>query len=266
MLWAMELEVIGCVTTAPTAQEACSAYLVSEGDTRVLLDCGPGSLQRLMERQSGRLALDAIVVTHLHQDHCLDLLPAAGVVLLQRRTASGASTGKMPLLVPPSGRQCLQSLAAVFEAPGQGEFRDSFRHAFEIEEYAQPSQVKVGALTLHFSAPLNHEVPCSAIRAEHQGKSICYSGDTAPCSAIVEHAAGCDVFLCEATFPHPMTNRQYLHLCPEEAGDIARTSGVKQLVLTHFVRSVPEWHEQMKQAATTAYLGPVETASRGKRF
>jgi ribonuclease BN (tRNA processing enzyme) len=255
----LEIEVVGCVTTAPTAVDVCSAYLVREGSATLLLDCGPGALHRLLNRHS-LLDITAVIITHMHQDHCLDLLPAAGALLIQRRTRN--MPGQTRLLVPPGATRVLDTLAGLFGAPGQGEFRNSLHHAFAVEEYAQPSSLAFGPVSVSFSAPLAHEVPCSAVRVESSGRSLCYSGDTAPCGAIVHHADGADLLLCEATFPHKPSLRQYLHLAPEEAGEIARASGARSLMLTHFARSDLAWRHDLTLKAQRHFAGPVSAAAR----
>lgn len=58
---------------------ACSSYVVRTAEAEVLLDCGPGALERLWRR--GTLArLDAVIVSHMHQDHMLDLVPLSNQI------------------------------------------------------------------------------------------------------------------------------------------------------------------------------------------
>ncbi|MEE9284348.1 MAG: MBL fold metallo-hydrolase [Dehalococcoidia bacterium] len=256
----MELEVIGCATTAPTGVDVCSSYLVRHDGVTLLLDCGPGAVHRLQERRS-LIDLTAIIITHMHSDHCLDLVPAAGRLLIQRRI-EGAE-GKTRLLAPPGGREVLANLMGVFSQFGTGIMHRSMDHAFAIEEYQQPGTVEIGPMRVRFSEPLKHEAPCSAIRVEVEGRSVCYSGDTAPCDAITRHARGADLFLCEATYPRRPADRPYLHLSPEEAGEIAAAAGVGNLVLTHFARSDAQWKQAMRERAQQSFGSPVGTASRG---
>ena len=84
----MELTVIGRAGGVGRAGEACSGYLVQEGQTRVLLDCGAGvasSLQRVCALES----LDHVVISHWHPDHASD----AGVLVqgVLRRLAPAAA-------------------------------------------------------------------------------------------------------------------------------------------------------------------------------
>ena len=102
----LRLAVLGCAGAAPL-NAACSCYAVSGGGKCVLLDCGPGALERIW--RFGLLSeIEAIVISHMHADHVLDLLPFAGE-LVQRELA-----GKQPALyLPNGGRQLLGELDAV---------------------------------------------------------------------------------------------------------------------------------------------------------
>jgi ribonuclease BN (tRNA processing enzyme) len=74
----MRFDVLGFAGAAPL-EGACSSYVVSTKDTTLLLDCGPGTLERLWQRELlGRI--DAIVLSHMHADHVLDLVPFSGEV------------------------------------------------------------------------------------------------------------------------------------------------------------------------------------------
>lgn len=70
----MKLTVLGCNGPYPAPDGACSGYLLQEGDTGVLLDCGAGVLAQL-EKHMPPQNLTAIVLSHLHYDHMSDMLP-----------------------------------------------------------------------------------------------------------------------------------------------------------------------------------------------
>jgi ribonuclease BN (tRNA processing enzyme) len=88
------------------------------------------------------------------------------------------------------------------------------------------------------------------------GAVLTYSGDTGMCDAIVDLARGADVFLCEASWTHAPGHRpEKLHLSGTEAGQIARQSGVGELLLTH----IPPWtsREDVISEAKAEFDGPV---------
>jgi ribonuclease BN (tRNA processing enzyme) len=106
-----------------------------------------------------------------------------------------------------------------------------------------------------------HPVPAYAIRVEHDGKVLVYSGDTGPCGALVELAGGADLLLCEASFLDGVAVPPDLHLTGRQAGEHAQLAGARRLVLTH----VPPWYDpaQPVREARAAYDGPVEAARSG---
>ena len=82
------LTVLGASPSWQNAGEACSSYLVDVPGTRLLVDCGNGAFSALRERYD-YLSVDAIVVSHTHGDHMLDLLPMAYALLYSPRALRG---------------------------------------------------------------------------------------------------------------------------------------------------------------------------------
>src|SRR4051812_5651612 len=100
----MRLTVLGKSPAWQDAGGACSGYLVEAGGTRVLVDCGPGVFGKLRAIADYR-AVDAVVLSHLHADHVLDLVPFASGLRF------GPGAGARPdLHVPPGGALKLADL------------------------------------------------------------------------------------------------------------------------------------------------------------
>ena len=70
----MRLTVLGKSPSWQDAGGACSGYLLEDGDTAVLVDCGNGVFAKLRQRID-YVDVDAVVISHLHADHFLDLVP-----------------------------------------------------------------------------------------------------------------------------------------------------------------------------------------------
>ena len=68
----MRLTVLGCSGSYPGPECACSGYLVQGGGVNVLLDLGPGCLANL-QRHLAVTDIDAVVLSHSHPDHWVDL-------------------------------------------------------------------------------------------------------------------------------------------------------------------------------------------------
>ncbi len=78
------------------------------------------------------------------------------------------------------------------------------------------------------------------MRVATDAHSLVYSGDTGPTEALVELAAGADLFLCEASFVESAVNPPNLHLTGAEAGAYAKRAGVGRLLVTH----IPAWTDR----------------------
>ncbi|WP_167355657.1 MBL fold metallo-hydrolase, partial [Streptomyces atriruber] len=109
-----------------------------------------------------------------------------------------------------------------------------------------------------------HPVEAYAIRVEHAGRSLTYSGDTGPSEHLDELATGTDLFLCEAAFTHGKENIPDLHLNGREAGESARRADAGRLLLTH----IPPWTDpQVNLAdARAVYEGPTALAAPGATY
>jgi ribonuclease BN (tRNA processing enzyme) len=130
---------------------------------------------------------------------------------------------------------------------------------FDFRSYPD-GPFKVGPLEVR-AAPVVHPVPAYALRVEHDGRCVAYSGDTAPTPALVDLASGSDLFVCEASFRDGEDNPAGLHLTGREAGQHAMAAGVGRLIVTH----IPPWgHPAAAVAgASDAFGGPVTAARSG---
>src|SRR5207247_10320670 len=114
----VKLTVVGCSPAWPNPGGAQSGYLL-EGPGRLLLDCGPGVLAKLREREAWP-TLDAIAVTHWHLDHCGDVVPWVWGSTL----GPGQDTRKPELWVPPEGPEMLSAIGGRLGRPEM--FEDAF--------------------------------------------------------------------------------------------------------------------------------------------
>lgn len=246
----MRLTVLGCAGSFPGPEAACSAYLVEAEGFRLLLDFGTGSLSAL-QRYSGLMTVDAVLLTHLHCDHMLD---ACSYVVVRRYAPSGPYP-PIPMYAPAGAPD---RLATAYDPDG-GSLDDVYTF------YGlQPGTFPIGPFAVTVDR-VNHPVETYGVRLEHGGAVLAYSGDTARCDALERLAQAADLFLCEASYldgvPHPPD----LHLTGGEAGEVASKAGVGKLLLTHLVSA---WGSEAEtyQAAAAAYPGPVEIVRPGARY
>jgi ribonuclease BN (tRNA processing enzyme) len=246
----VQLTVIGCAGSFPSPASPASCYLLEHEGTTIVLDLGNGALGPLAAHVDLH-ALDAVVLSHLHPDHCLDL---ASMVVARKYHPGG------PPLVPlavhgPSGTG--QRIADAYRTTRAERPRlDGVLHFVDHT----PVPIRIGPFTITV-ARVVHPVEAYAIRLESGGGALVYSGDTAPSEALVELARGADLALFEASYLTGPANPPGLHLTAAEAGEHAARAGVPRLVLTHLVA----WNDpqaSLAQARAT-YDGELALAAPG---
>jgi ribonuclease BN (tRNA processing enzyme) len=251
----VRITVLGKSPAWQDADGACSGYLVQEEGSSLLLDCGNGVFSKL-RRFHDYVAVDAVVISHLHADHFLDLVTFASALTYgpRRRTA------RPQLFVPAGGREALRRVCG-----GGGMREEHVEQAFVLSEYAPSDELRVGTMRVRFR-PVPHFLPtCAVDVASGNGSGrFTYGADTAPNDALVELATGSDVLVIEATLREPERDGPRGHLTPAEAGDHGRRAGVGRLVLTHLSDELDEaW--AVAEASRT-FGAPVEVAREGAVF
>ncbi|MFC4564010.1 MBL fold metallo-hydrolase [Nocardiopsis mangrovi] len=247
----MRLTVLGSATPYPRPDDPCSGHLVRHGTTTVWLDAGPGTLAEL-QRHTAIDALDAIWISHLHADHSSDLLTAFYALLY----ADLRPAAPIPLFGPPGTADRLRHYLTNTE-PGPVE------RAFDVHELHDGHECAVGGLRLR-SRLVEHGFPAFGVRVDAGAVSLAYSGDTAPCPALDDLAAGADTLLCEADGDAPPAGVPRVHMTPEDAGAVARKAGVRRLILTHV--APPLRAGAAVERAAAAFGGAVEHAAPGRTF
>lgn len=255
----MRITVLGKSPAWADAGGACSGYLVESGGTCMLLDCGPGVLGKLRELRD-YAEVDAIVVSHLHADHMLDVVPFASALLFGPRWHDGAAPRPV-LHVPPGGREAFARVCA-----GSGMFESHVDDAFEVREYEPEGSLGIGPLRLRFQ-PVPHFVPAQAVEIADGGGRLTFSADCGPNRALPTFARDTDLLLIEATLTEEEAAAEAAgtedrgHLSPREAGEHGRRAGARRLVLTHISDEL-DLPVALAQAAA-AFGGDVEIAAAG---
>ena len=253
----MRLTVLGRSPARPNPGEACAGYLIEGGGGRILVDVGPGVVAQLLLRHHPS-ELDAVVVSHMHADHMLDLVTLRYVYPWRRLSADE----RLRVVMPPGSADQLLDLAR-----GVGGKRH-FEDAFQLSEHDGETALSFGSLTLT-PRRTQHYIPCWGFRAEAEGRRLGYTADTAPCPGLNELADGADLLLSEATLrtldedaqpPEPRG-----HLLPSEAGEAARDGRAGRLVLTHLPvdEQGADW---FRSSARDAFGGDVEIAEPGRTY
>jgi ribonuclease BN (tRNA processing enzyme) len=250
----VKLTVIGCSGSAPGPGTAASCYLVEAEGYRLVLDLGSGALAAL-QRVVRVDELDAIFLSHLHPDHCVDMASLA-VILRYGLAGDDRFDARAPIpVIGPSG-----SAEHLLDVYYPGSPPSTFTGLFEFHA---PEVHQLGPFTVR-TVPVRHPVPAFAVRVEADGRSLVYSGDTAACPALIELARGADVLLCEAAWagsPPPVPG---IHLSGREAGEHATQAGVGRLLVTH----VPAWEsvDAAVAGARETYGGDVVGVAAGDTY
>jgi ribonuclease BN (tRNA processing enzyme) len=260
----VEITVLGKSPSWQDACGACSGYLVEDAETRVLVDCGSGVFSEL-RRVRDYLAVDAVVVSHMHADHFLDLVPYACALSFAPRQlpfpidgSPGTDQPVRPRLwLPPGGSDVLRAVA---KAGGQAGLFDS---AFDAREYDIDETLAMGSLRARFQ-PVPHYVPCNAIEltSTNGGGRFTFGADHGPTDALREFAAQTDLLMLEASLPFPIPDDPSRgHLTATEAGEHAAACEAARLVLTHITDELD--YDRALADAARGYDGPIEIARPG---
>jgi ribonuclease BN (tRNA processing enzyme) len=262
----MRLTVLGKSPSWQDAGGACSGYLLEEDGTAVVIDCGNGVFGKLRQRID-YVDVDAVVISHLHADHFLDLVPFAYALTYAPRQQPvpvdrwpGTDNPACPVLhVPPGARDTFRRVVGAWGND------DLIENAFELHEYNQSSELEIGPVRVRFQ-PVPHftETFAMLISSMNGSGRIVYGADSRPTDALTELARAADLILVEATLPRPERTGVRGHLTPSEAGDLAGAAGAKRLVLVHISDELDaDW---ARREAEASFGGPVEVATEGASY
>jgi len=241
----VKLTVVGCSGSVPGPDSSASCYLVEADGFRLVVDLGHGAFGAL-QRYIRPDEIDAVALSHLHADHCIDL-----TALHVAYSFGGYHIrGRLPVYGPAgtSGRMA--------DAAGNGEA--GIASSCSFHDLATTSSIG----PFHVStAVMAHPVPTNAMRLDVAGQSFVYSGDTGPSDSLRQLAVGADLLLAEAAFVDGANNPPDLHLTGKQAGEVANDAGVGRLVLTH----IPPWNDPKRTLAEarSTFSGDVCLAAPG---
>ena len=242
----MRLTVVGCSGSLPGPDSPASCYLVEQDGFCLVLDLGSGALGAL-QRHVRPADIGAVLVSHLHADHCLDLCPMY-VALRYGPDESTRRAQPLPVYGPAGTADRI--------ATANGAGMDGLAAVIDFRE-VRPGRLRIGPFEVT-AVRTAHPVDCHAVRLEAGGRVLAYTADTGPSPDVEALAAGADLLLAEASFVTGVDNRADLHLTGRQAGQMARRSGARRLVVTH----VPPWYHRSAAVAEACaeFDGPCSAA------
>lgn len=247
----MRLTIVGCSGSFAGPHSSASCYLIQaehEGrDWNLVLDLGSGALGGL-QRHLDPMAIDAVFLSHLHSDHCLDL---CGLYVMQKYSPAAASHSRIPVYGP---RRTGERMARAYDlTPPEG--MDS---EFDFRQLTDRASVRIGPFTItpHL---VNHPVEAYGFRVEADGKTLAYTGDTDTCDALKALCHKAALVLADSAFIDGRDDVQGIHLSGSRAAQAAvDAGGVQRLMLTH----IPAWNDPAlcRAQAGAVWPGHVELA------
>jgi ribonuclease BN (tRNA processing enzyme) len=239
---ASRLTVLGSCGAWPEAGRAASGFLLEHDGFRLVLDLGYATLPRLLAHCPDG-DVDAIVVTHEHPDHCVDLHG-----LYRVRYFAPERRPRLPLYCT----------TGVMTRLGPLEPDGDLTDAFEVHDL--PGTYEIGPFRLE-SALLPHYVPNAGVRLTSAALTVAYTGDTGPDPALAVLGAETDLYIVDATGQSDGVavlrdaSETRFHLRADEAGEWARRAGARRLMLTHFWPGLDR--DRSRSEAEATFGGPV---------
>ncbi len=221
----MELTILGSGTCVPSLERGGPANLLKIGGKNIVIDLGPGTLNKLFKAGISYKDIDIVLLTHFHSDHVSELNS-----FIQALNWTPKYTRKKDLvIIGPVGLKKLikQGVFNIHSLPNTYKIKiKEIKHKivekkFVIKSYKTP-----------------HSPESLAYKFEEKGKSLVISGDTDFDEGLINFSKNTDVLLLECSFPNNM--KMEGHLIPKECGLIAEEAKVKKLVLTHLYPTSPE--------------------------
>lgn len=249
----MRLHVLGSSGGYPGPDNPNSGFLLESGETRIWIDAGTGTfsaLQRIMDWTR----IDAVVISHVHADHCVDLYPLD--VALRYRVEGPL---RKPLYAP---REVWEVVPRFLDAGKSAEDARKLERSFDYHPVDEGSEVEIAGVRFRFRR-MDHPVHTHAIRAEAEGVVLTYSADTGPGADLAGFARGSDLLVCEATYQEGRIGAP-VHLSARQAAETARRAGARELALTHVWPTFDP--ERSLEEARDAGEVRVELARPGRSF
>ncbi|UFU00511.1 MBL fold metallo-hydrolase [Radiobacillus kanasensis] len=241
----MKLTVIGFWGAYPEAGGATSSYLLEKEGFSLLIDCGSGALSRLQAFKPVK-DLDAVLLSHYHQDHIADI-----GVLQYAWLVQNAIHGTKDVL-PIYGHQ------------DDPEGFDKLNHDYtKAIAYNPKKALEVGPFTITF-IPTKHPVPCYAMRITDGEKVIVYTADSSYKQEFIDFVQSADLLITDCNFYEDQDGSKAGHMTSKEGAEIANQASVNALLLSHLPHHGT--HDQLSSEARKYFSGSIELAYEGYTF
>jgi ribonuclease BN (tRNA processing enzyme) len=252
------LTVLGCSGSAPGPNAATSGYLLEAEGFVLGIEFGTGTLA-VLQTLRDPFALDALLFSHLHPDHCADF---TGLTVLRRyhpTPSRDPRANRLPVYGP---SETQRRFVAAHSPDAETEATTDLSDVYEFHVITSGT-VQIGPFKID-AALAAHPCEAYSFRFSHAGRTLAFTGDTGITDGLVEFAAGADVLLSEASWTHDVDRPVNLHLSGVDAGQVAHRSAVRRLLVTH----VPPWTDAaaVLAEARSAYQGETVLVRQGESY
>jgi ribonuclease Z len=263
----LELVLLGTSSPIHTPHRFGPSQVITDGETRILVDTGWGSTVRLYQAQMPPQTIDAIFITHLHSDHTTDLAD----FLVMRWV--GGIRGPIPIYGPVGTSRMVKGFQEAMAADTKyrldhhGDKLWSGGLAADITEFEagdEPVEIaRIGRIVVNaFEVDHFPVKPAYGFRLEKDDRSIAISGDTNPCPGLLNGSKASDILVCDSMNQKMMAvleqqlrpagndvqaalleDAHTYHAPIEAMAETAQQAGVRHLVISHMLPPVAHEHE-----------------------
>lgn len=227
----IRFHILGAGGAVPTPTHTPAAYWVTVDHDPVLLDPGPGALVRLVksgEAPRGVDHIERVLLTHLHPDHCADLVP----LLFALHSPIPASTAPLLVRGPRGLLRLLDQFRAIYGRWLEPRLRElDVREIEPGQALRLPQGGRVEAFAVEHPQDRLSEYCLGYRFLDAAGHLAVFSGDTGPSPGLEAAARGADLLVIECSTPDDLATPG--HLAPRDVGRICNAAGPRLTVLTH---------------------------------
>ncbi|MFX0071834.1 MAG: MBL fold metallo-hydrolase [Candidatus Hermodarchaeota archaeon] len=233
----MKITFIGTAGSFLTADRSYPSILINQD---LLLDCGEGTTQKLLK--IGAININRILLTHLHNDHFVGIFSLLWYYWLTGRKKD------LEIIGPPHTKDTINKILDLINTP------KGMRTHFEIDFFELEDTSEFQTINRDYNinaARVDHSILGFSYRIERDGKSVCYSGDTAPSENLIKLAKNCDFLIFESTFPSEFKKvaHKYGHSTPYDLAQLARESNCGQVAMVHIASTYIHQIEKFRSQA-----------------
>ena len=243
----MKLTLLGTGCPSVDFKRCGSSNLISTKSTKILVDCGSGVTQRLNQSKISSADIDALLLTHLHTDHVIDLYQLIISSWHSDRTSQWKIYG------PKGTKKFVDKIFLAWKS--ERKLRISYEKRksskalnYKVYEFKKEGFININDIKIKYFEVDHKPVPYAyGFSFFNKNKKLTISGDTRPCESLMLNAQNADVLLHEVFIEYEINqtsglrSKKTLHNVKEYhtpsnlVGKVAKLSNCKKLVLTHFV-------------------------------